>query len=169
MPEITVIEANLGDPAHQRAVREMINAYARDPMGQGKDLPVTVLDQLIPSLREHPTTVVMLAYDGDVPVGVAVCFAGFSTFAARPLLNIHDLAVIPGHRGRGVGRRLLMAAEAKARAMGCVKLTLEVNADNVIAQHLYRRYGFGDGKAGGAAGRVWFLQKPVDPAASADG
>ncbi len=168
MPEITVIEADLDNPAHQQAVREMINAYARDPMGQGTDLPETVLDRLIPGLRGHPTTLIMLACEGDAPIGIAVCFGGFSTFAARPILNIHDLAVVPGHRRRGVGRRLLMAVEARARAMGCVKLTLEVNAANVTAQRLYRRFGFDDGKPGGSAGAVWFLQKQVDQASGPD-
>jgi ribosomal protein S18 acetylase RimI-like enzyme len=91
---------------------------------------------------------VWLARTGDgEPVGLAVCFTGFSTFAARPLLNLHDLAVAPSHRGKGVGRRLLAAVEDAARAAGCCKVTLEVRTDNLTAQKLYRALGYGDGAA----------------------
>jgi ribosomal protein S18 acetylase RimI-like enzyme len=80
-----------------------------------------------------------------MPVGLAVCFLGFSTFQARPLLNIHDLAVRPNHRGAGVGGALLGAVESEALRMGCCKVTLEVRTDNHTAQSLYRRAGFGPG------------------------
>ena len=49
-----------------------------------------------------------------------------STFHAAPLLNIHDLAVVPGVRGQGVGRALLTAVERFATAQRHCKLTLEV-------------------------------------------
>ena len=52
----------------------------------------------------------------DNPVGAAVCFIGFSTFAAKPLINIHDFVVLPAARGKGVGRRLLEAVEKKPGA-----------------------------------------------------
>jgi ribosomal protein S18 acetylase RimI-like enzyme len=159
MAALTVVEADLSDLAHQQAVVEMVNTYARDPMGRGRDLPANVLRDLIPGLRAHPTTLIFLAFAGSSPVGIAVCFVGFSTFAARPLVNIHDLAVVPEHRGRGVGRRLLEAVEAKAHDLGCCKLTLEVLAGNRPAQTLYRRAGFENMKADGASARVWFLEK----------
>jgi hypothetical protein len=83
MSEVTVIEADLNDCRHQTAILQLINAYARDPMGDGRDLPATVRDRLISGLRQHPTALVLLAFDDATPVGVAVCFVGFSTFAAR--------------------------------------------------------------------------------------
>jgi ribosomal protein S18 acetylase RimI-like enzyme len=80
-------------------------------------------------------------------VGVAVCIGGFSTFAGRPLINVHDLAVMPTHRGRGIGRRLLEAVAERARQTGCCKVTLEVRTSNADARRLYERLGFSD--AGG--------------------
>ena len=47
MYEVTVIEADLNDCQHQTAILQLINAYARDPMGDGRDLPETVRDRLI--------------------------------------------------------------------------------------------------------------------------
>jgi ribosomal protein S18 acetylase RimI-like enzyme len=159
MCEVTVIEADLNDCQHQTAILQLINAYARDPMGDGRDLPAVVRDRLISGLRQHPTSLVFLAFDAEIPVGIAVCFVGFSTFAARPLINIHDLAVIPDYRGLGIGRLLLKGVEAKGRELGCCKLTLEVREDNHRAQRLYQRFGFGDTSNELRAGRHWFLQK----------
>ncbi len=160
MPDVTVIEADLQDRQHQAAIVYLVDAYARDPMGNGDGLPAEVRDRLLAGLRQHPTTMIYLAFAGDKPVGIAVCFVGFSTFAAQPLINIHDLAVVPEYRGQGVGRLLLERVEARGRELGCCKLTLEVRADNHRAQHLYARAGFGDVAFSQGAG-TWFLQKPL--------
>jgi ribosomal protein S18 acetylase RimI-like enzyme len=159
MQPITIIEADLAQPAHQDAIVRLINAYARDPMGNGRDLPEQVCAALIPGLQKHPTTLVFLAWYGEEAVGIAVCFVGFSTFAARPLINIHDLAVMPAYRQQGVGRLLLERVEAKGQELGCCKLTLEVRADNHPAQQLYQHVGFQHIEYGGEATRVWFLEK----------
>jgi ribosomal protein S18 acetylase RimI-like enzyme len=161
MSGIAVVQADLDDPSHRQAVVEMVDAYARDPMGQGRALSAEVRRDPIDGLRRHPTTLIFLAFDGERPVGVAVCFLGFSTFAARPLINIHDLAVIPDYRRSGVGRRLLEHVEAKGRALGCAKLTLEVTAANAPAQRVYAAFGFDHGAADAdrRAGGTWFLQK----------
>jgi ribosomal protein S18 acetylase RimI-like enzyme len=160
MPEVTVFEANLQNRQHQDAIVFLVDAYARDPMGNGEGLPAEVRGRLVAGLQRHPTAMIYLAFEADEPVGIAVCFVGFSTFAAQPLLNIHDLAVVPAHRGRGVGRLLLERVEARARGLGCCKLTLEVRADNHRAQRLYTQVGFGDGAFNQGA-RTWFLQKPL--------
>jgi ribosomal protein S18 acetylase RimI-like enzyme len=94
-----------------------------------------------------------------------VAFIGFSTFHARPLLNIHDLAVVPGRRGKGVGRALLTAAEAHAGELGCCKLTLEVQDDNTPARQLYERFGFRN-VVYGDSGPTRFLSKPVGQGAA---
>ena len=83
-----------------------------------------------------------LAYEGDESLGVAICMIGFSSFRGKPLINIHDIAVRPEARGRGVGRKLLRAVEDEARKLGCGKVTLEVRSDNTLAKGLYQRVGF---------------------------
>jgi GNAT superfamily N-acetyltransferase len=55
-----------------------------------------------------------LAFQGEQPVAVAVCFIGLSTFAAKPLVNIHDCMVLPVFRRKGVGRRLLEAVRSQS-------------------------------------------------------
>ena len=159
MQAVTILQADLENPTHQQAVVDLINAYAREPMGLGRDLPEDVRRDLVPGLRRHPTTLIFLALSGEDPVGVAVCFLGFSTFAARPLVNVHDLAVLPAYRDRGVGRRLLEQVAATARALGCCTITLEVKEDNTRAQRLYQKMGFEGITPNGGTGDMWFLQK----------
>ena len=81
------------------------------------------------------------------------------TFSAKPLLNVHDLAVHREYRGQGVGRRLLDAVEAEARRLGCCKLTLEVRRNNSVAKGLYERIGFDYGGPAGAD--MAFMSKPL--------
>ncbi|MEO6079806.1 MAG: N-acetyltransferase [Steroidobacteraceae bacterium] len=101
-----------------------------------------------------------LAFAASQAVGVCVAFLGYSTFQARPLLNIHDLAVLPERRGGGIGGALLTAAETQARVEDCCKLTLEVQDDNAPARKLYEGFGFRDVRYGNS-GPTRFLSKQM--------
>ena len=142
MGTIRILLADLSRTTHQQAVVDLIDAYSRDPMGDGKPLPDDVKQRLIPGLRDHPTTIAFLAYEADKPIGIALCFRGFSSFYAKPLINIHDLAVLPEYRGQGIGKRLLDAVAEHGRHIGCCKLTLETQEHNYKAQTLYKGVGF---------------------------
>ena len=161
MQPVKIVEADLNRAEYQHAVVELIDAYAMDPMGNGRPLSAEVRRTLIPGLQQHPTTVIFLAYQGGKAIGIAVCFLGFSTFAARPLINIHDLAVLPEYRGQGIGRRLLEEVERKARDLGCCKLTLEVQENNHRARRAYEAVGFAQAVYQEAAGGSLFLSKPL--------
>jgi GNAT superfamily N-acetyltransferase len=54
------------------------------------------------------------------------------------------MTVTPAARGQGVGRRLLDACEAAARAAGAPRLYLETNSGAAAAIALYRCFGFVD-------------------------
>lgn len=140
-----VLAANLHDPVDQAALVELLDLYARDTMGGEQPLPAEVKATLPGRLAALPNCRVWLAWEGELPIGLCIAFVGFSTFQARPLLNLHDVAVRPGHRGGGIGKQLLAAAEAEARKLGCCKLTLEVRTDNVAAQRCYAACGFAAG------------------------
>jgi ribosomal protein S18 acetylase RimI-like enzyme len=133
-------------------------------MGGGAGLAEDVRARLAGDLRERVArggAVVLVAERGGEPVGVAVCFLGYSTFRGRPLLNLHDLAVLPAARGAGVGRALLDAVGARAKELGCCKVTLEVREDNATARRLYARAGFVDSAPDGARTRTLFLEQSV--------
>jgi len=128
-------------------------------MGGGVALDDEVRRQLVGRLLEQPGFHGALAFDGETPVGLINCFLGFSTFAARPLLNVHDVVVRAGRRGEGIGQALLGWAEVRARELDCCKLTLEVLDNNVRAQAAYRRAGFVPYALDPAAGDARLLQK----------
>lgn len=54
------------------------------------------------------------------------------------------IGVREGHRGRGVGRALMLAAEERARAEGLAKLSLSVEPENHGAKRLYGSLGYAD-------------------------
>jgi ribosomal protein S18 acetylase RimI-like enzyme len=160
---IEIRQADLSQPADAAGFLTVLDAYARGDTGGGAPLDPEVRARLVPALRAQPGALVLLALGEGRVVGIASCFYGFSTFAARPLLNVHDLAVLPEFQGRGIGRALLAAAEERARGRGCVKLTLEVLEDNARARGLYHERGFRDFELGGVARRTFFLCKPLGP------
>jgi ribosomal protein S18 acetylase RimI-like enzyme len=152
-----VLLADLSNPAHQAAIVELLDMYCRDEFGDNKPLSAEARANLIPGLLKHGGARVFLAYEEDMPLGLAICLVGFSSFRGKPLVNIHDIAVSPAARGKGIGRRMLEAIEQDARALGCCKVTLEVRADNARAQDLYRRAGF---KPSGP--QTWFWTRRLD-------
>jgi ribosomal protein S18 acetylase RimI-like enzyme len=162
-----IVVANLNSARHAEGIIAVLDSYASEPVGGGAQLRADVREKLIDELRRHPTTKIWIAENEDgQAIGVAVCFLGFSTFAAQPLINIHDLAVLPQHRGIGVGAALLEAVEHSARELGCCKVTLEVRADNRRARSLYIRSGFGDFSPGEQPVETIFMEKKLSPMAT---
>lgn len=161
MQDVRIFEADLNRADHQQAIVAMVDSYSQEPMGDGKPLAPEVRARLMDGLRNHPTTIVFLAYRREEPIGVAVCFRGFSTFAAKPLINIHDLHVVKAHQRQGIGKALLAAVEAKARATGCCKLSLEVQANNHRARRTYESFGFAQRELQAEAGPAFYLTKDL--------
>ena len=55
---------------------------------------------------------------------------------------INYLAVAPEHRRLGLGRRMMAAAEAELRKLGCPKINLQVRSGNRDVLAFYERLGF---------------------------
>ncbi|MEW6229706.1 MAG: GNAT family N-acetyltransferase [Bacillota bacterium] len=55
---------------------------------------------------------------------------------------IHNLAVLPAWRGRGIGTSLLAAAENEAKGAGFIKCSLDVGTNNDDARRFYERSGY---------------------------
>ena len=157
-PALTIALADYRDPRDAADVVALLDAYARDPMGGGAPLGEEVKARLTGDLAATPHAFSMLARIDDEAVGLANCFMGYSTFAAAPLVNIHDFAVVPGHRGTGIGKALMAAIEAEALKRGACKVTLEVLSGNP-ARHLYAACGYGDYQLDPATGHALFWQK----------
>jgi ribosomal protein S18 acetylase RimI-like enzyme len=154
-----IVQADYADPAHAAAIVRLLDLYAQDPMGGGEPLSAFARTHLVAELALRPQAFSLLAFAGERAVGLANCIEGFSTFACKPLVNVHDLAVDPGFRGKGVGHKLLSEAEDVARQRGACKLTLEVLSGNTRAAALYQRFGFAHYQLDPAMGQAVFLQK----------
>jgi len=156
---VQIIQANYTDPVHAAALVNVLDAYARDPAGGGAPLSAYAREHVVPMLVLRPQVFSVLAFDAAQAVGLVNCVEGFSTFAARPLVNVHDVAVLDSHRGRGIAVQMLALAEQLARARGACKLTLEVLQGNQTARRLYHRLGFADYQLEPTLGVALFMQK----------
>ena len=158
---VTIVDGDLSRPEHQDALITMLDAYMRDPMEGGVPPSDQVKRDLVPGLRAHPACYVFLAYRDELTVGFSICFRGFSTFNARPLINIHDIFVDLSVRGSGIGKMMMTRIEAKARELNCCAITLEVREDNLVARGLYRKVGFDQVVVGAQRVPMEFWRKPL--------
>ncbi|KKC30367.1 ribosomal protein S18-alanine N-acetyltransferase [Caldanaerobacter subterraneus] len=56
--------------------------------------------------------------------------------------HITNIAVHPEYRGRGIGSRLMEGLIDLAKKNGITSMTLEVRESNLVAQNLYKKFGF---------------------------
>ena len=149
-------------PLDRLHLQQLLDLYARDPMGGGEPLAASALERLCDDLARRPDAASFLAYRGadtSDPVGLINCFEGYSTFKAQPLLNVQDIVVHSAIRGQGVAQALLAAAQKLAIERGCCKLTLEVLSGNTVAMSAYDRFGFKHYQLDPRAGHAVLLQK----------
>src|SRR5262245_30886617 len=90
---------------------------------------------------ERPVAEVLLAFEGQSPVGFAVYFYNFSTWLGRPGLYLEDLFVKPKKRGKGYGRALLVELAKIARDRGCGRMEWAVLDWNEPAIKFYHALG----------------------------
>ncbi|MGD0833843.1 MAG: GNAT family N-acetyltransferase [Candidatus Dormibacteria bacterium] len=127
--------------------------------------------------RAGRTTVLVAVEDGRI-LGSITVELETKVDADRQLepgeAHLRLLGVAPEAQGRGVGRRLMEAAAALARAAGKRRLTLGTMPENTAARHLYERLGYlSRGRVEFAPGR-WAvayelpLDKPVAGSSTAE-
>ncbi len=160
---LQILQANYSDAVHAHAIVQLLAAYAQDPAGGGQPLSDFAKQNLVQELAKRPQAFSVLAFDQAMPVGLVNCIEGFSTFACKPLVNVHDVVVLASHRGQRVGEQMLALCEQIALQRGACKLTLEVLSGNRSAIRLYERIGFTGYQLDPAKFAQWgtaqFLQK----------
>jgi ribosomal protein S18 acetylase RimI-like enzyme len=156
---LNIIQADYTNPLHAAALVSLLDGYARDIAGGGEPLSDFAKTNLISALTARPQAFSVLAFDGAEPVGLVNCIEGFSTFACKPLVNVHDVVVIASQRGKRLGEKMLALVEQIAAGRGACKLTLEVLQGNTSAIKLYERMGFAGYQLDPAMGQAQFFQK----------
>ena len=105
------------------------------------DFVVTESDLTQSLFGPDPIANVILAYDGDKAVGLAVFCQRYSTFLGRQYLYLEDIFVVPSHRGSGIGRKLMEQAALLAQTLGSTMIEWSVLNWNEPAIKFYEHLG----------------------------
>lgn len=159
--QINIVRVDYGNPQHGSDLVLLLDSYARDPMGGGEPLSQFVKDNLVAELSKRDFGLSLIAYVDNQPAGLLNAFEGFSTFACKPLFNVHDIVVLETFRGLQLSQLLLQELEKIARDKGCCKITLEVLEGNMIAQRAYQKSGFAGYELDPQMGKAMFWQKKL--------
>ncbi len=155
----TIKIADLSDRSDAADFMKVLSSYAEDPMGGGGPLSAYTQDNLVEALKKQLNNTVVLCYVNEEIAGIANCFFGFSSFKAKPLINIHDFAILPKFRGQGLSKHLLDKVEELAKENDCCKITLEVLDNNHRAKKVYQTFGFEGYELNPEMGKAIFWQK----------
>lgn len=158
---LQVIKVDYNNERHARHLVELLDCYATDPMGGGVALSDFAAQNLVSELAKRSNAFSLMAYIDGQPAGLMNCFEGFSTFACRPLINVHDVVVAQEYRRMGVSEALFNQVEQEAKQRDCCKLTLEVLQGNSIAQAAYEKYGFNHYQLDEFNGAAMFWEKKL--------
>ena len=69
---------------------------------------------------------------------VGACMAGYDGHRGW----LYALAVLDEHRGEGIGASLVEHSLQALKARGCIKVNLQIRADNSKVENFYRSLGF---------------------------
>jgi len=135
---ILIREANESDlPAIQGLLTDLIDTL-EDAEGVDIEVAVRNFQRVLSDAASY-----FLVADMN---GMAVGFINFTirqtVLHRSPSGLIDELVVASGHRGKGVGRRLVLAAIEKCRALGCCEVEVSTEMTNIGASKFYERCGF---------------------------
>ena len=105
------------------------------------DFVVTEQDLTKALFGTNPIANVILAYESDTAIGIAVFCNHYSTFLGREYLYLEDIFVIPSHRGSGIGRKLMEQAAILAKTRGSTMIEWSVLNWNEPAIKFYEHLG----------------------------
>jgi len=123
-------------PGDVEVVTDLLIEF-RDWMGYATP-PGETIRSTVAKLIQDPSAVYLLAGDD----GLAQLRFRLSVWTGVEDCWLEDLFVRASARGTGLGRALVSECIAHARARGCARLELDVQADNAPALALYERSGF---------------------------
>jgi ribosomal protein S18 acetylase RimI-like enzyme len=140
MPSVRIAE-----PADAEAIGRLLHDFNTE-----YDDPSPGPDRIAERLRQLRDTKVLLA--GEGPDGLALLRFRTSLWTDGLECYLAELYVVPHLRGRGLGRALMEAAMALARAEGADYMELNTGEDDAAARALYESLGFSntEGKADGS-------------------
>ena len=117
---------------------------------------VAVLRARLERLLSGRQVVALLA--GDPAVAVALLTLRPNVWFEGPVALLDELYVVAGQRGRGMGARLLKAAEAVVRERGGELLEINVDGEDAGARRFYERYGYTNRDSGQTEPQLYYYR-----------
>jgi ribosomal protein S18 acetylase RimI-like enzyme len=133
------MEVMLARFEHLKAVAQLFDQY-RMFYGQPSDLEAAT--RFLQERFQQQNSTVLIASDGEYVVGFIQLYPSFSSVSMKPIWILNDLFVEEAHRGKGIAKLLILAAESLARQTGAVRIVLATQISNVVAQALYESFGY---------------------------
>lgn len=100
------------------------------------DPPRNRAEAAIPAKLAAQPNLLLVAVDGGAVVGTIM--AGYDGHRGW----LYSVAVRPSHRRAGIGTLLVKRAEHELAQLGCVKVNLQVRAQNAAIAEFYRTLGY---------------------------
>lgn len=163
------------EPRHQPGMLAIYNQVVADTTAIYRDAPATAEErEAWMDARQDAGFPVLVAQDDD---GTVLGYASYGpwrgAFPGYRLTVEHTIMIREDARGRGLGRRLMEALEARAKAQGIHVMLGSVDADNPGSIALHEKLGFAivarHPQVGVKFGRwldMVFLQKILDDRAA---
>ena len=106
------------------------------------DIVITTEEDLKETLfGKNKAAEVVIGYYNDKPVGYALFFYNYSSFAGRPGLYIEDIYVRQEHRGKGFGKAFLVYLARIAKEKKCGRMEWAVLDWNEPSIEFYKKLG----------------------------
>jgi len=90
---------------------------------------------------KQPLAHVVFAKNEETIAGFALYFFKYSTFLAQPTLHLEDLFVLPEHRGKALGKGLILHLSNLALEQNCGRMEWDVLDWNKSAIDFYNSLG----------------------------
>lgn len=125
MPDITITTVSVNEPLYQQ-VYDLREEVLRKPIGlslKNEDLSGDALDTITVALENEKVIGCVMLHSHESP----------------EIIKLRQMAVAYTHQGKGIGRMLVLAAEAHARESGIKKIVLHAR---ITAEPFYKKLGY---------------------------
>jgi ribosomal protein S18 acetylase RimI-like enzyme len=139
----------------------------RDHLGQSTPKDADFCESFAILLKDAGTEFFLSCDARGAELGYVQCRYRYSAWSLGLEAELEDVFVVHEVRRRGVGRRLVEFAIARATEKGCRSIGLNTNEYNEGALALYQRLGFHSERPLWKGGRQLWLQKLLDTALTA--
>jgi GNAT superfamily N-acetyltransferase len=138
MNDILIRKAKKSDlPVMGKLLAELVNAL-NDSEGIDIGIGLKTCEQFLKYASSH----FLVAEIEGSPVGFINFVVRQTILHRSPSALIDELVVAKEYQGKGVGKRLVLAAVEKCKQLGCCEVEVSTEKTNVKARKFYKKCGF---------------------------